>query len=90
MTDKSLDQSKSRSMIRTEESSDLINLNKTTISDDVIKNAPELILEELEGDQLLGNKLIINAGGLVSGARKARDGFAFFGTVYKNVKINKK
>jgi hypothetical protein len=48
-------------------------------NDEDIKKAPILILEELAGNILRGNKLQINASGLVGGMRKARDGIAFFG-----------
>ena len=51
------------------------------ISDEEIKNAPVLLLEELTGEVLKNNKLKINAGGLTTGLRKAKDGVAFFGKV---------
>jgi hypothetical protein len=53
------------------------------ISDEDIKNATTLLLEEVTGEVLKNNKLKINAGGLSTGLRKARDGVAFFGKVIK-------
>jgi hypothetical protein len=53
------------------------------ISDEDIKNATTLLLEEVTGEVLKNNKLKINAGGLTTGLRKARDGVAFFGKVIK-------
>lgn len=51
------------------------------ISDEDIKNAATLLLEEVTGEVLRNNKLKINAGGLMNGLRKAKDGVAFFGKV---------
>jgi hypothetical protein len=51
------------------------------ISDEDIKNAATLLLEEVTGEVLRNNKLKINAGGLTNGLRKAKDGVAFFGKV---------
>jgi hypothetical protein len=43
-------------------------------------------LEELTDKGILrGNKLIINAAGLVNGNRKCKDGVAFFGRQLKKV-----
>ncbi len=53
------------------------------ITDDDIKNAGTLQLEEVMGNLLSNNKLKINAAGLVNGLRKCRDGVAFFGKVKK-------
>jgi hypothetical protein len=52
-------------------------------NEDDIKNAPTLILEELSGNILRGQKLHINAAGLINGLRKAKDGIAFFGKQLK-------
>ena len=50
---------------------------KETISDEDIKNASKLILEEIEGNLFNGKKIEINAGGMVGGRGK-KDGFAIF------------
>jgi hypothetical protein len=63
-----------------------MNYNRV-ITETEINNAPVLILEDIEGDFLKNDHLIINAAGLVNGARKAKDGVAYFGTQYKNVII---
>jgi argonaute-like protein implicated in RNA metabolism and viral defense len=56
------------------------------ITDEEIKNAPEIFLEEVMGEMLKNNKLLINAAGLTTGLRKARDGLVFFGFSSKNLK----
>jgi hypothetical protein len=56
------------------------------VTDDEIKNAPTMTLEEITDKNILrGSKLTINAAGLVGGNRKARDGVAFFGRQLKKV-----
>jgi hypothetical protein len=56
------------------------------ISTEEINSSPYLILEELTGGDLLRNtKCKINAAGLTTGLRKAKDGVAFFGRPNKNV-----
>lgn len=67
---------------------DIIN-SQRVITDEEIKNAPELIFEEVSGEMLKNNKLVINAAGLssTSGLRKAKDGLVFFGSSSKNVKF---
>ncbi len=57
-----------------------LNTNRK-ISDEEIKNAAVLLLEELTGEVLKNNKLKINAAGLTTGLRKTKDGVAFFGKV---------
>ena len=52
-----------------------------------IKNAPELIIEELTGESLKNNKILINAGGMPAGLRKMKDGLVFFGTSTQNVNL---
>jgi hypothetical protein len=48
-----------------------------------------MILEEITDKNILkGNKLTINAAGLVNGNRKARDGVSFFGRQLKKVIVN--
>ena len=46
------------------------------------------IKKEIEGEILRNQKLIINAFGLINGARKSRDGIVFFGTKLKKVLWN--
>jgi hypothetical protein len=48
------------------------------ISDEVIKNASTITLEEIDGNLLNGKKIEINAGGMVDGRNK-KDGFTIFG-----------
>lgn len=48
------------------------------ISEEEIKNASKLILEEIEGNLFNGKKIEINAGGMVGG-RDKKDGFTIFG-----------
>ncbi len=62
------------------EITETLNTNRK-IGDEEIKNAPVLLLEELTGEVLKNNKLKINAAGLTTGLRKAKDGVAFFGKV---------
>jgi hypothetical protein len=58
------------------------------ITDEEIKNAPVLILEEITDKNILkGNRLTINAAGLVNGNSKAKDGVSFFGRTLKKVII---
>lgn len=71
---------------KADETFDICN-SQRIITDGEIKNAPQLIFEEIQGDMLKNNKLIINAAGLSTGLRKARDGLVFFGTPGKNVLI---
>jgi hypothetical protein len=61
-----------------------MNLNRIITEGD-LKTAPELILEEIEGDLLKNNKLRIVATGLVNSARKILDGVVYFGTYIHNV-----
>jgi hypothetical protein len=51
------------------------------ITDDEIKRAPVLLMEEFSGNLLRRSKLTINASGLTKGLRNAKDGVAFFGKV---------
>jgi hypothetical protein len=67
-----------------ESSLEFFNLNRLISEADIQKN-PTLLLEEIDGDILRNNKLMINAGGLLTGARNIKDGVAFFGTKLKNV-----
>lgn len=70
-----------------EEIKEFINTGRN-FTDEEINNAPQLILEELTDKAVLrGNRLIINAGGLVNGNRKCKDGVAFFGRQLKKVFI---
>ena len=48
------------------------------ISDEIIKNASTITLEEIDGKLLNGKKIEINAGGMVDG-RNRKDGFTIFG-----------
>lgn len=50
--------------------------------------APTLLIEEIEGNILSNNKLIMNTSGLINGERMKHDGIAFFGTVKRKVLIN--
>ncbi len=43
--------------------------------------------QEIEGNLLNGNKLTINAKGLVEGLRLEEDGISFFGTREKNLDV---
>ncbi len=43
------------------------------------------MLEELEGNSLKDEKLVITQSGLVNGARKANDGMTLFGKFLKQV-----
>ena len=63
-----------------------INLQELIPEED-IQNSSKLILEEIEGDILNGNKIEINAGGMVGGRGK-KDGFTIFGL--KNYAYNLK
>jgi hypothetical protein len=56
------------------------------ITEEEVKKAPKLLIEEIEGDIFNNNKLVINAMGLVNGQRKAKDGIVFFGS--KLTKVN--
>lgn len=56
-----------------------------TISLELINETPDLLVEEIEGEQLNGKKLIINAAGLNNSPRKSKDGFVFFGTSIEDV-----
>jgi hypothetical protein len=55
------------------------------ITDTDIIASPYLKIEEVYGDILRNQKLKINAGGLTTSTRKARDGVTFFGKSNKNV-----
>ena len=48
------------------------------ISDEIIKDASTITLEEIDGKLLNGKKIEINAGGMVDGRNK-KDGFTIFG-----------
>lgn len=56
-----------------------------TIDSQLLKETPDILLEEIEGEQLNGKKLIISAAGLQSSPRKSKDGFVFFGTSIEDV-----
>ncbi len=51
------------------------------ITDEDIKNAGVLQIEEIMGNLLNNNKLKINAAGLINSLRKGKDGVTFFGKV---------
>jgi len=70
-----------------DESSYVDKISNRVISEDDIRAAPMIVLEEIQGDIFKNNKLMINAGGLVKGERKTNDGIAFFGM--KLIKDNK-
>ena len=56
------------------------------IDDEEILNSSKIILEEINGDLFNGQKIEINAGGMVGGRNK-RDGFSIFGqNIYKKTK----
>lgn len=80
------DNHKSNHKTYEDSSLDFVNINRM-ITENEIKSAPELLIEEIEGDILKNNKLVINAAGMVNGARKAKDGIVYFGTKYKNVSL---
>jgi hypothetical protein len=71
------------------EKKDNINSNRVITDTDIIAS-PYLKIEEIYGDILKNNLLKINAGGLTTSARKARDGITFFGKSIKNVITIKK
>ena len=71
---------------QTLEKKDLISSNHFITDTDIIAS-PYLKIEEIYGDILKNNTLKINAGGLTTSLRKARDGVTFFGKSSKNVKI---
>jgi hypothetical protein len=78
--------SNSLSLSRSKKYSDTsfdINCSQRVIGEEIVKIAPLLCLEETEGNLMKDDKLMINASGLVEGARKAKDGVTFFG---KNLK----
>jgi hypothetical protein len=54
------------------------------ITEEDIKNAGTIQLEEIMGNLLSNNKLKLNAAGLINGLRKTKDGVAFFGKVISN------
>jgi len=59
-------------------------LNEGNISDEEIKNASKIILEEIDGNLFNNQKIEINAGGM-KGGRGKKDGFVIFGQKnYKN------
>lgn len=60
--------------------------SRSIVDSDYIRTNAKMILEELDSNMLLNKqRLVINAAGLVNGARNANDGFAFFGNALKNV-----
>ena len=70
---------------KNDEMTEIIGTNRM-IGDDEVRNSPSLVLEETTNKNILrGNKLVINASGLLNGNRKAKDGVAFFGRPLKKV-----
>lgn len=55
------------------------------ITDEDIKNATTLLLQDEEGELLRNSSLRINAAGLLNGIRKSKDGIVFFGPPNQNV-----
>jgi hypothetical protein len=66
---------------------DIINTLRE-FSDEDISQACTLFLEEESGDVLRNNKLKINAGGLIGGMRKMKDGVAIFGKMNTAAEVN--
>lgn len=62
-------------------------MNNIILLDIEINQAKRLKLEDVEGNLLFNQKLLIDAGGLVNSLRKMRDGHSFFGTVVEYVKF---
>jgi hypothetical protein len=56
-------------------------MNNIVILDNEIKQANKLILQDIEGNLLKRNNLLIDASGLSNSLRKMRDGHTFFGPV---------
>ena len=73
-------------LIKNDESS-IVDFANRVISEEDVKKASKLLIEEIEGDIFQNNKLSINAMGLVNGQRKAKDGIIFFGPKLKKVII---
>lgn len=61
------------------------NTNNIVILDAEIAAAKKLLLEDVSGILLNGERLQIDASGLKNGLRNKRDGFAFFG-INKSIK----
>ena len=57
------------------------------ISEQEIKNAPKLFLEEMDGTLFNGKTIEINAGGMIKGRNK-KDGFTIFGQKKNNSNSN--
>ena len=57
------------------------------ISEQEIKNAPKLFLEEMDGTLFNGKTIEINAGGMINGRNK-KDGFTIFGQKKNNSNSN--
>jgi len=75
------DNSKNLSLnLKDQEIIDSLNTGRR-ITEDEIKRAPVLLMEEFSGNLLRRSKLTINASGLTTGLRKTNDGVAFFGKV---------
>lgn len=75
--------------IESENSSNWQLSSQSMIENDFIRINSKMVLEELESTVLLNKeRLIINAAGLVNGARNANDGFAFFGNSFQSVSNN--
>jgi len=67
-----------------DESSYIDNINTNRfISEDDIQKANIILLEEIEGNLLRKQTLLINASGLMNGERNAKDGIVFFGNKLK-------
>lgn len=62
-------------------------MNNIVILDSEIKQAKMLSLEDVEGNLLKGNFLMIEASGLTNSLRKMRDGYCFFGPIERYVII---
>lgn len=56
------------------------------VSNQVASAFPDLLIEETEGHQLNGEKVIVTPAGLRNSPRNKRDGFVFFGSAYENEK----
>jgi len=68
-----------------ESSFDMIANTNRNITEEEIKRAPNLIIEEIEGNLLYGNSMEIRAFGLNNGKRNVKDGIVFFGSRLTNI-----
>lgn len=58
-----------------------------SINSELIKLIPNLLIEEIEGNQLKEKKFTITAAGIENSPRRKKDGFVFFGYSLENVSI---